>query len=100
MSTHDMEEAETMSVVIAIMHQGRVVAMGAPAELKAQVGPGARMDDVFVYHTGNALETGEEFHDVRQTRRTANRLGYQALARGLHPTDLGDRRGRVAQAAP
>ncbi|HEY9854227.1 MAG TPA: ATP-binding cassette domain-containing protein [Stenomitos sp.] len=75
MSTHDMEEADTLCAQIAIMQQGRLVIVGSPADLKAQVGPAAALEDVFVRYTGNALEAGEEFRDVRQTRRTAGRLG-------------------------
>jgi ABC-2 type transport system ATP-binding protein len=37
LTTHDMEEAERCDRV-AILHRGRVVACGAPGELKAQVG--------------------------------------------------------------
>mgnify|MGYP001489683319 CR=1 FL=1 len=46
-STHYMEEAEYCHR-LALMHRGRVVALGAPAELRAAEGAGATMDDVFI----------------------------------------------------
>lgn len=46
-STHYMEEAEYCHR-LALMYQGRTVALGTPAELKAAHGPGATMNDVFV----------------------------------------------------
>ena len=33
---------------LALMYRGRVIALGSPAELKAEHGPGSTMDDVFV----------------------------------------------------
>jgi len=46
-STHYMEEAEYCHRV-ALMYRGRVIALGAPAELREAEGPGATMDDVFI----------------------------------------------------
>ncbi len=46
-STHYMEEAEYCHR-LALMHRGRVVALGAPADLRAAEGPAATMDDVFI----------------------------------------------------
>jgi len=45
-STHYMDEAEYCQR-LALMHRGRVVALGTPGELRAQCGAGATMDDVF-----------------------------------------------------
>lgn len=75
MSTHDMDEAEVLCERVAIMARGRVMIVGTPAELKAEVGPDATMDDAFVRFTGQTLEVAEEFGSVRQTRRSTNRLG-------------------------
>ncbi len=75
MSTHDMDEAEVLCERVAIMARGRVMIVGSPAELKAEVGPDATMDDAFVRFTGQPLEVAEEFGSVRQTRRSTNRLG-------------------------
>jgi ABC-2 type transport system ATP-binding protein len=46
-TTHYMEEAEYCHR-LALMYRGRVVALGSPAELKTECGPGSTMDDVFV----------------------------------------------------
>jgi len=75
LTTHDMEEADVLCESMAIMHAGRVVALGSPAELKAAVGPGATMDDVFVHFTGGAVDEGGRYREVARTRRTARRLG-------------------------
>jgi ABC-2 type transport system ATP-binding protein len=52
LTTHYMEEAESLCSRIAIMHAGHVVALGTPAELKASWGdPAATMDDVFIHYS-------------------------------------------------
>jgi ABC-2 type transport system ATP-binding protein len=73
-TTHYMDEADDLADRVAIMHQGRVAAVGAPGELKATVGPEATLDDVFVQFTGASIETGGTYRDVLRTRRTARRL--------------------------
>jgi len=75
LTTHDMDEAEELCERIAIMHQGRIVALGTPAELKAAVGDEASMDDVFVHFTGGAVDEGGTYREAARTRRTAHRLG-------------------------
>lgn len=75
LTTHDMEEADHLCDVVAILHRGRLTAMGVPADLKAQVGTGATLDDVFAHVTGGAITEGGTFRDVVRTRRTARRLG-------------------------
>lgn len=53
LTTHYMEEAERLCNRIAIMHLGKVAAIGAPQELKDSLGkPGATMDDVFIHYAG------------------------------------------------
>ena len=75
-TTHYMEEADALAHRVAIMDHGRIVAEGTPAALKAQVGtPGATLEDAFAHFTGDTLESGGSFSDVRNTRRTARRLG-------------------------
>ena len=76
LTTHYMDEADELCERIALMHRGRVRAVGSPGELKAALGPGATLDDVFRHHAGDL--TGDEsrgLRDVRSTRRTAIRLG-------------------------
>lgn len=74
-TTHDMEEAETLSDQLAILHVGRVSVVGNPAELRAGLGADATMDDVFVHYAGGLIHESGTFSEVAQTRRTAHRLG-------------------------
>jgi ABC-2 type transport system ATP-binding protein len=74
LTTHDMEEAEVLCNRIVLLHAGRIAACGSPEELKAGVGPGATLNDVFVHYSGESIEAGD-YRTVRQTRRTASRLG-------------------------
>ena len=75
MTTHYMDEAESLCDRVAIMHQGVIAAIGAPADLRAQVGPGATLEDVFRRSTGSDMESGGTFREVARTRRTARRMG-------------------------
>jgi ABC-2 type transport system ATP-binding protein len=78
LTTHYMDEADGLCDRIALMHRGTVRAMGTPAELTAELGPDASLEDVFRHHTGDSLdESGQQggFREVRATRRTARRLG-------------------------
>jgi len=74
MTTHDMEEADALCDRVTIMHRGRVAVSGSPEDLKAAVGAHATMDDVFVAHTGGAVEEGGTYREVARTRDTARRL--------------------------
>lgn len=75
LTTHDMDEAETLCERVAIMHRGRVEVLGSPQELKAAVGADATMDDAFAHFTGGAVDEGGTYREVARTRRTARRLG-------------------------
>jgi len=75
LTTHYMEEADSLSTRVAIMHLGRVAAIGTPAQLKAEVGGGATLDQVFVHFTGGELEEGGSYREAERTRRTSRRLG-------------------------
>lgn len=79
LTTHYMEEADALCDRLALMHLGRMQAQGTPADLKAALGPGSTLEDVFRHHTGGTLEegTGEKggLREIRSTRRTARRLG-------------------------
>ena len=75
-TTHYMDEAEHNCDQVALIHAGRIRAVGAPAELIRALGPQATLDDVFRHHTGGDLtNSGERLTDVRRARRTAGRLG-------------------------
>ena len=76
MTTHMMEEADSLCDRVAIMHLGKIAALGTPAELKIAIGgDGATLDDVFIHFTGDELETGGSYRETTRTRRTARRLG-------------------------
>jgi ABC-2 type transport system ATP-binding protein len=75
LTTHYMEEADALCDRVGLMHLGRLRALGSPATLKAALGPGATLEDVFRHHTAGELTDKEDFRDVRATRRTARRLG-------------------------
>ncbi|MCE0765499.1 ATP-binding cassette domain-containing protein [Pseudonocardia kujensis] len=80
-TTHAMQEADEHCERIALMHRGRVRALGTPEELKGAIGAGrdggaATLDDVFRHHTGDTLDNDKGgIRDVRAARRTAGRLG-------------------------
>jgi ABC-2 type transport system ATP-binding protein len=76
-TTHYMDEADALCHRLAVMHHGRIMAMGTPAELKSAVGPNATLDDVFRHYAGGDLqeEGAESLRQVRSVRRTAGRVG-------------------------
>ena len=76
MTTHDMEEADTLCDQVAIMHQGHIASLGKPDDLKANAGPEATLNDVFILSTGASIgeDEGGSYRDVARTRRTARRL--------------------------
>lgn len=75
LTTHDMDEADMLCERVAIMHAGAIVAVGRPAALKAEIGPAASLEDVFVTHTGGFVEEGGGYRDVARARRVIERLG-------------------------
>jgi ABC-2 type transport system ATP-binding protein len=48
LSTHQLGVAEEMADQIGIMHQGRLVAVGAPGELRRQASSSANLEQVFL----------------------------------------------------
>jgi ABC-2 type transport system ATP-binding protein len=76
LTTHLMDEADSLCNRLAIMHLGKVAAIGTPAELKASLnGNGKTLDDVFVHYAGGTLESGGGYGESKRTRLTALRLG-------------------------
>ena len=77
LTTHYMEEADSLCDRVAMMHAGRVRAVGSPHELRVALGPDASLEDVFRHYTGTGLTDAEKggLRDVRSTRRTARRMG-------------------------
>jgi ABC-2 type transport system ATP-binding protein len=62
LTTHYMQEADELSGRVAIIDQGRIVALDTPAGLKAAHGSGeaVTLEDVFVKLTGRQLTWGGE----------------------------------------
>lgn len=76
LTTHLMEEADELCDRVAIMHLGKVMVIGAPAELKSTIGKAnASLNDVFIHYTKSALTSEGSYRDISRTRRTAKRLG-------------------------
>jgi ABC-2 type transport system ATP-binding protein len=75
-TTHYMEEAEQNCDRVALMHRGRIRALGTPGELVASLdGAGDSLDDVFRSYTSQSLQEEGTFRDVRIARSTARRVG-------------------------
>jgi ABC-2 type transport system ATP-binding protein len=70
-TTHDMSEANEMCERIALMHKGRIVVVGSPAELKAQVGPGSTLEDVFGYFIDGGIAAEDGCKEARRARQSA-----------------------------
>jgi ABC-2 type transport system ATP-binding protein len=62
LTTHYMEEADQLSDRVAIIDQGRIVAIGTPEHLKAEYGNNEKttLEDIFVHLTGRHLGRGSE----------------------------------------
>ncbi len=77
LTTHYLDEADSLCDRIAIMNRGRIVAMGSPRELKALVGPQATLDQVMASVVGreSAEMAKGGFSDVRRERRTVTKHG-------------------------
>jgi ABC-2 type transport system ATP-binding protein len=74
LTTHDMEEADRLCAEVAILHAGKIAVYGKPAELKAQIGKDATLDDVFAKFSGATDESGR-LKDTADARRAARQLG-------------------------
>jgi ABC-2 type transport system ATP-binding protein len=77
LTTHFMDEADSLCSRVAIMHLGKVAAIGSPSDLKASLGGnGVTLNDVFIHYAGDTLEeSGGGYRETSRTRRTARRLG-------------------------
>jgi ABC-2 type transport system ATP-binding protein len=77
LTTHYMAEADALCDRVALMHHGKLQAVGSPAELKQTVSDEATLEDVFRHYAGSDLgEDGSQtgFRAIRNTRRTARRV--------------------------
>jgi ABC-2 type transport system ATP-binding protein len=77
LTTHFLEEADSLCDRVAIMQAGNVVVTGVPSELKASLNrENATLDDVFIHYTGDQLTTGGgDYRETSRNRRMAQRLG-------------------------
>ena len=69
LTTHDMDEAESLCDRIAFLVGGRIVALGTPVELRRLVANGRPlekidMEDVFMELTGRSVEDDEDEEEV------------------------------------
>ncbi|MFP5341297.1 MAG: ABC transporter ATP-binding protein [Candidatus Limnocylindria bacterium] len=64
LTTHDLAEAERLTTRITVLNDGRTVAEGTSAELRAQtaarLGREASLEDVFMTYTGRSLDDDVE----------------------------------------
>ena len=75
LTTHYMDEADLLCGRVAIMHLGKVAAIGSPSELKASVGGNATLDDVFAYYSGAEVDSVGGYRETSRVRRVATRVG-------------------------
>jgi ABC-2 type transport system ATP-binding protein len=76
LTTHNMDEAETLCDRVAFMHLGKVMAAGTPSELKASIeGDDVTLEDLFAHYAGASPDAEGTFREIRRTRRTARRVG-------------------------
>ena len=68
LTTQYLEEADQLAHTVGLLDQGRLVAEGTPAELKAQAG-GETLDDVFLALTGHPATSTTEIDDEREALR-------------------------------
>jgi ABC-2 type transport system ATP-binding protein len=74
LTTQYLEEADRLADTVAVLHHGRIVAQGTPAQLKAGHG-GASLDEVFL-----ALTKPEDAGHPGHPAQTAN-AGYEGATR-------------------
>jgi ABC-2 type transport system ATP-binding protein len=75
LTTHYMEEAGRLCDRVAVLHRGKIVALGTPAALKEGLGRSdATLQDVFARFAGEDAELGGGYREAGRTRRVAVRL--------------------------
>jgi ABC-2 type transport system ATP-binding protein len=77
-TTHYMEEADSLCDRVALMHRGRLQTVGTPTDLKSTVSPDATLEDVFRQYAGSGLDddtSSHGVHEIRSIRKAAGRVG-------------------------
>lgn len=59
LTTHDLDEAERLADRVGILHGGRLVAEGTPAELCARYGARGTLEEVFMTITGRKIDEAD-----------------------------------------
>jgi ABC-2 type transport system ATP-binding protein len=62
LTTHDMQEADRLCDRLAVIDNGRIVALDTPTALKARCGTDS-LEEVFMQLTGRSLEDGDEMEE-------------------------------------
>jgi ABC-2 type transport system ATP-binding protein len=76
LTTHYMEEADTLCDRVALMHNGALQAVGTPGELKARVGHDATLEDVFRHYSASDLDgPTADMREIRSSRRGDRHVG-------------------------
>lgn len=76
LTTHYMNEADSLCDRVAVMDLGKIAAIGGPDELKKSIGTeNATLDEVFVHFTGGTMESRGGYRETSRTRRTGHRVG-------------------------
>jgi ABC-2 type transport system ATP-binding protein len=68
LTTHYMEEADTLCDRLAIVDHGRMIALGKPEELKASIPGGYLLRLRFANHNSDLLERLQSLRGVREVR--------------------------------
>jgi len=78
LTTHYMEEANALCDQVALIHHGKLQAVGSPTELKSTVSPNATLEDVFRHYAGSDLDDDtprQGLREIRSSRKVASRVG-------------------------
>ena len=75
LTTHYMDEADQLCSRLAIMHFGRIAAIGTPTQLKLSVSANATLDDAFAFYSGFEVDSAGGYREASRMRRLARRLG-------------------------
>ena len=73
LTTHYMAEVEELCGRLAVLHHGRIVAIGTASEVKEKFGPGVTLDEVFerLAQDDKDNETKKEnYRDISRNRRS------------------------------
>lgn len=74
-TTHYMDEAEEACDRVAIMHGGKISAIGSVGELKEKTKKShATLEDAFIHFTGATLQQSGNLRDIKRARTTERKL--------------------------